>query len=155
MVEHSPQILVSEREKTPSPPPPPPFYNITLTAVPFVSIDVLFTQRHFSSTFCRTVHVGYGDFQALCSLSSICCMAIFSSAIENVNVKCYWSPITRLPYHNWWWWLFPRMRRFWDNVRPFISRLRFFFFFFLRWRLAHAHYLHSLCQDQSTVAQRT
>ena len=25
---------------------------------------------------------------------------------------------------------FPRLRGFWENVRPFISRLRFFFFFF-------------------------
>ena len=28
------------------------------------------------------------------------------------------------------------------------------FFFFLKWRLALVHYFHSLCQDQSTVAQR-
>ena len=28
------------------------------------------------------------------------------------------------------------------------------FFFFLKWRLACAHYFHSLSQDQSTVAQR-
>ena len=28
------------------------------------------------------------------------------------------------------------------------------FFFFLKWRLAHAHQFHSLGQDQSTVAQR-
>ena len=25
-----------------------------------------------------------------------------------------------------WWWLFPRLRGFWENVLPFISRLRFF-----------------------------
>ena len=35
----------------------------------------------------------------------------------------------------WWgWWLFPRVRGFWENVRLFIPRLRFFFlllFFFL------------------------
>ena len=30
----------------------------------------------------------------------------------------------------------------------------FLSFFFPKWRLAHVHYFHSLCQDQSTVAQR-
>ena len=41
----------------------------------------------------------------------------------------------------WWWWLFPRVRGFWENVRPFIPRLRsfFFLFFFLEVRLGHAH----------------
>ena len=34
-------------------------------------------------------------------------------------------------------WLYPCLREFGENVRPFISRLRFFFFF--RWRLARAH----------------
>ena len=29
-----------------------------------------------------------------------------------------------------------------------------FFFFFLKWRLAHAHWFHSLDQDQSTVARQ-
>ena len=28
------------------------------------------------------------------------------------------------------------------------------FFFFFKWRLGRAHKFHSLCQDQSTVAQR-
>ena len=28
-----------------------------------------------------------------------------------------------------WWWLFPRLRAFWENVRPVIPRLRFFSFF--------------------------
>ena len=28
----------------------------------------------------------------------------------------------------WWWWLFPRVRGFWENVRQFIPGLRFFFF---------------------------
>ena len=27
----------------------------------------------------------------------------------------------------WWWWLFLREREFWENVRRFIPRLRFFF----------------------------
>ena len=30
---------------------------------------------------------------------------------------------------SWWWWLFPRLRGFWENVRPFISRLLFVFVF--------------------------
>ena len=34
---------------------------------------------------------------------------------------------------------FSRLRRFWENVRLFIPRLRFFFFFFPRWKLARAH----------------
>ena len=29
----------------------------------------------------------------------------------------------------WWWWLFPRVREFWENVRQFIPRPRFFIFF--------------------------
>ena len=40
-------------------------------------------------------------------------------------------------YTLWLWWLFPRVRGFWENVRQFIPRLRFFFF--LKWRLARAH----------------
>ena len=43
---------------------------------------------------------------------------------------------------------------FWENLRPFIPRLRFFFFFFLKWRLIRAHLFHSFCQDKSKVAQR-
>ena len=31
----------------------------------------------------------------------------------------------------WWCWLFPRLRRFWENVRPFIPRLRPLFCFVL------------------------
>ena len=34
------------------------------------------------------------------------------------------------------------------------SFVAFALFFFLKWRSARAHQLHSLCQDQSTVAQR-
>ena len=38
---------------------------------------------------------------------------------------------------------FPSLRGIWENVRPFISRLRFSFLFIylfiLKWRLAHAH----------------
>ena len=30
-----------------------------------------------------------------------------------------------------WWWLFPRLQGFWENVWRLIPRLRFFFFFFL------------------------
>ena len=33
--------------------------------------------------------------------------------------------------------VFPRLRRFWENVLPFISYLRLFFF--LKWRLARPH----------------
>ena len=28
----------------------------------------------------------------------------------------------------WWWWLFPCVRKFWENVRQFIPRLCYFFF---------------------------
>ena len=49
-------------------------------------------------------------------------------------------------------WLLPRVLGFWENVRQFIPRLRFFFFF--KWRLTRARYLHSLGQDKSTVAQQ-
>ena len=34
------------------------------------------------------------------------------------------------------WWLFPRVRGFWENVRQFILCLRIFF---LKWRLARAN----------------
>ena len=36
----------------------------------------------------------------------------------------------------------------------FLLLLLLFFFFPLKWRIARAHYFHSLCQDQSTVTQR-
>ena len=53
--------------------------------------------------------------------------------------------------HRWWlWWGFARLRGFWESVRPFIQRLRFF----LKWRLASAQELYSFGQDQSTMAQR-
>ena len=41
-------------------------------------------------------------------------------------------------WHSQWWWLFPRMQGFWENVWQFIPRLRFSFLFF-KWRLARAH----------------
>ena len=44
---------------------------------------------------------------------------------------------------------------FWENVRPLCASTAFFFSFLFKWRLARAHYyIHSLCRDQSTVAQR-
>ena len=42
-----------------------------------------------------------------------------------------------------WWWL-------WSFI-PCLC----FFFFFLKWRLPSIHTFHSVCQDQSTVAQQT
>ena len=53
------------------------------------------------------------------------------------------------------WWLFPRLREFWENVQQFIPRLPFFFFFFegegvSGWRLVRA----CLGKGQSTVARR-
>ena len=45
---------------------------------------------------------------------------------------------------------FPRMRGFGENVRQFIPRLCFFFFF--KWKLARANLFYSLDQDQPTVA---
>ena len=42
-----------------------------------------------------------------------------------VSSGCFEMGLARV-----WWWLFPRLRGFWENVRPFIPRLRFFFFFF-------------------------
>ena len=58
-----------------------------------------------------------------------------------------------LRLHSCEWWLFPRVRVFFENVWQFIPRLRFFPSF-LKWRLAYGYYFHSLGQDQSTVAQR-
>ena len=43
--------------------------------------------------------------------------------------------------------------RMFDHSFP-VSAFWFFFVLFLKWRLAHAHLFHSLCQNQSTVAQR-
>ena len=51
---------------------------------------------------------------------------------------------------NWWWWLFPHVHGFWEYVPQLIPHQHFFFF---KWRLARAHWFHSLGQDQSTVAQ--
>ena len=45
---------------------------------------------------------------------------------------------------------FLHFRGFWENLRPFIPRLRFFFF--SKWKLAPRTLIHSLGQDQSTVA---
>ena len=36
----------------------------------------------------------------------------------------------------------------------FVVVVAVFLFFLFKWRLARAHAFHSLCQDQSTVAQR-
>ena len=42
---------------------------------------------------------------------------------------------------------------FWESVRPFIPRLRFFFFF-LYVEISSRTFIRLLCQDQSIVAQR-
>ena len=58
---------------------------------------------------------------------------------------------------SWWWWLFPRLRGFWENVRPFISRLCFVFVFVFVFEMeirSRALIPLFLCQDESTVAQR-
>ena len=53
------------------------------------------------------------------------------------------------------WWLFPHLRGFGEMFNHlFPTCASFLSFFFPKWRLAHVHYFHSLCQDQSTVAQR-
>ena len=45
---------------------------------------------------------------------------------------------TELPMK--WSWLFPRVRGFSENIRQFILRLRFFFFFLRGDLLAHANF---------------
>ena len=40
----------------------------------------------------------------------------------DVQECCEWFAM------NWWWWLFPRLREFGENVRPFIPSLPSFFF---------------------------
>ena len=50
------------------------------------------------------------------------------------------SPVTVCSDHLqwlWWWWRFPCLQGFGENVQPFIPCLLFFFFF--KWRLAHIH----------------
>ena len=60
---------------------------------------------------------------------------------------------------------FSSFTRVFENARPFIPSLRSFWFFVLfcfvvvvvvvfKRRLARVHQFHSLCQDQSTVAQQ-
>ena len=49
-------------------------------------------------------------------------------------IQLIW-PLAMLSWR--WWWPFPRMREFWENVWQFIPCLPFFFFF--EWRLARAH----------------
>ena len=62
-------------------------------------------------------------------------------------------PITMCMITGGWWWLFPRLQGFLENVQPFTPR-PCLFCFFLKWRLARAHKFQSLCKDQSTVAQQ-
>ena len=54
------------------------------------------------------------------------------------------------------WWLFPRMGRFLDNVRPFAPCLCLFLLLllFFQVEISSRTLSHSLCLDQSTVAQR-
>ena len=54
------------------------------------------------------------------------------------------------------WWLLPRVRGIWENVRQFILRLCFFlsFFFFFRVEISSRTLIPLFRQDQSTVVQR-
>ena len=47
-----------------------------------------------------------------------------------------------------WPWPYPRLRGFWENVPCLHLKKKKF-----RWRLAPAHWFHSSCQEQSTLAQ--
>ena len=51
------------------------------------------------------------------------------------TVNSYW-----LKLETSWWWLFPCLRGFGENIGPLIPHLRFLFFLFLKWRWACAHY---------------
>ena len=50
--------------------------------------------------------------------------------------------------------VFPCLQRVWGKVRPFIPRLRFFFFYYLKWKSSRECKFHFLGQYQSTAAQR-
>ena len=53
-----------------------------------------------------------------------------------------------------WWWHFPHLRGFWENVWQFVPPRLFFFLLFLKCRLACTHTFHSLSHGQSMMAQR-
>ena len=75
---------------------------------------------------------------------------------DHTGQRMYHSPRQRERFSilsKWWWWLFPRVRGFWEYVWLFISRLCFFFLLF-KWGLARTHQFHFLSQNESTVAQR-
>ena len=64
---------------------------------------------------------------------TICCRAWrpdLSSQLPRRQRRhfCVFSSIQWRPFFSW---LFPRVRGFWENVRQFIPRLRFFFFFWI------------------------
>ena len=58
--------------------------------------------------------------------ASASCLRIFCLVI-----KCALLLVITFVAEAEMWWLFPRMRGFWENVKQFIPHLRFFFFFFL------------------------
>ena len=54
----------------------------------------------------------------------------------------------------WQWWLFPSVWGFLVECSIIHSPHALFFFFFLKLRLARAHYFHSLARDQTKEAQQ-
>ena len=89
----------------------------------------------------RSANVRWNQFR----VNNIYCITLCSAFLQLINLG--WCI---LPPSKWCWWLFPRLRgfrRMFDHSFPECA-------FFLKWRLARAQKFHSLCQDQSTVAQR-
>ena len=52
----------------------------------------------------------------------------FSSAVAHVSWATKLTTVTEGKQCKWWWWLFPCVRGFWENVWQFIPCLCFFFF---------------------------
>ena len=67
------------------------------------------------------------------------CVCVCVCKFSNCEVKSFTHYYHRKMWW-WWWWLCPRVRGFWENVRPFIPHLRFFVFFkIFKWSLACTH----------------
>ena len=72
------------------------------------------------------------------------CATHASLVCDIIGTNCHYVKWKLLqPYFHNFWWLFPHLRGFWENVQPYLSFIflfSFFFFFVLfKWKLAYGH----------------